>query len=441
MITVKRLLTYTALTLSSLSGGIWADEVQLRSGGQLSGEIVKLSDDGGLDFSYDYALEPLVIKTSAVSSFTLTPQQTHQELAFYPTLATLKSGDQLSGELTGLNAEMVTLRNESVGEVKLPRAVMHSLSLNRKEEKMIYSGPRSNDEWVGNENWVYSDGVLISEGNGSAFQDIDLSRNFIVKFRYQWEDSPNFQVFFCDPGPDHGRQRDRYFFHVTRIGMDLKRESPGQRNTWNTLGTVLRRTSQFPEKSIDLEFRVNREERLINVLINGVEEGRFTDRSAGSAPSGGGISFDADGGGRNTNRISQLEVIEWDSVSAGHRAEKRGDATTDSVIDTFGARYSGVAQEVDFGGAKPEVVFSSPHSNSPIRIPLERTSTLFFAEDSSESSAPEPTYLVLLGRYGKLLATGVNLLETKAIVSHPSLGDLEIDRSIITEIAVKGRDQ
>lgn len=91
----------------------------------------------------------------------------------------LRSGDQLRGELTGMDATQLHLRHAQLGPITIDRSKVARFFPNPRME--IYEGSRDPDAWLKSRNgdektdnarsWIYLDGVYIlrTEGRGNAY--------------------------------------------------------------------------------------------------------------------------------------------------------------------------------------------------------------------------------------------------------------------------------
>ncbi len=418
---------------------ISADTVVLNTGDSLTGKVQSM-DSSVVRLDYPFAKAPLALKSSALKAC-IFEENTDQATETHTTSVTLVSGDKLAGNILNMNKDTLTLENTSIGHISIPRNTISSMILNLSNSKPVYTGPQNRKEWSESDEWSYEDGALISNGNGYIYSDLRLPDDFILKFTCSWEGSPQMKIHFCDPGLSAGTSADRYTFSINRSGMDLKREnSKGSGARYNTIAEIPRRMDKLKEKTVDIEFRVDRTKGVTFIFINGRPEGMHTDLFGDGPPRGSGVTIHSASNASAANHVSNIEVLTWDAVGAHQRNEKRSTIDKDSVIDSEGQLFTGDIESIRPEDGKLTVFLDSPFSRNgkTMPIPAKYLSTIFLALDTAPEDIiqKDEKFTLSLQENGILSVPSLTLTPETAEFTHPELGQLSLKRSSIRSITL-----
>jgi len=228
---------------------------------------------------------------------------------------------------------------------------------------------------------------------------------------------------------------DRYFLTVNSAGMELKRQSTSGR-TNHSLAQDHRRPKEISANGMDIEIRVDREDRVLQLLINGDVVDRCID-PVKKVPQGNGLMIESSASGSSANFVSGLEVLEWTDKPQNRRTKNAGDPDKDTVLDRQGEHFSGIAEAISGPAANPEIVFRHPHAAEPLKVPLDQAAALFFrATDGAGDEQPHPLALALTDD-GSLTLETCRIDNKAARCNHPLLGELKIDRRAIRGLSRK----
>jgi hypothetical protein len=420
------------LLVCGLAGPLHADNLTLAGGAvRLSGSVRSINEAGVVELSSTLSPTPLLLKSGAVDKV----EFTDPGAAPVPPAAMIElaNGDLLPAIIEALDETNLTATSPEAGRLEIPRAALRSMQLGIRKHKVVYSGPRSLEEWAGGDdvgNWGFERNALVANGPGSASKKIALPQQFILKFKLAWQikQLPNFQVYFADPLKPKGEASDRYFFRFSGAGLDIQREASKGKHYSPVVQLGNRTPNQFPDRQLQVEIRVDRKGSRLQLFLNGEPEGMFIDPIP-SAPLGSGIILASTAPNGTAQEISDIQVIELDDSRTRHRTEERGDPKSDSLISREDDRWGGHLIEIRKNGGETVFHFKSDFQNDPLEIPDADVSTVFFAVKSDDNPAGKKTPFVLrLRGEGRLQVTSCRFTEDAVFAAHPLLGALKFPR-------------
>lgn len=419
-----RLLPLLLLPLTPLAG----DELAMIDGGKLSGRILGLDSDGQLRAELDIAPGEVVLDADRIRHVLF--QQAVPVSSPHDARLVLVNGDELPCELVAIDADTLRVSSPGTGELRVPRPSVRTLQLGIAPRQLIYQGPGGLGNWDIQQNWAITEETLVSEGRGSISQTFDeLGDSFSLSFRLQWRARPNFQCFLCSPTSKTGGSQDRYLLQFNPAGLELKRQSA---EGFHTLAHIPRPPESFDRPITDLELRVDRERRLLCLLVDGEIESLCPDPLP-PPPDGNTLIFQSVSNENAGHQISRIRLRAWDADADRHRSEQRGDPAEDALIEDEGDRYGGRLLGTSANGRR--ILFEVPHYARPLEIPTTRVSTIFLREPTTDSEMPPSPPLVLaLAGSGTLSARSCQFGPDEVRLEHPLLGDITVRRDAVKEL-------
>lgn len=413
-----------------------ADDLTLTGGEQrLSGTVLSITGDGVVELASELSPEPLSLKAGSVEKVVFSAKPTAGVST--STMIELVNGDLLPATIESLDEQRLSVLSPDAGRLEIPRASLKSMQFGIQRRKVIYEGPRSLEEWMVSDeetkNWMFENQSLVSKGPSSASKVLPLSRQFILRFQLEWQAGtiPNFLVSFADPLAAKGEPSDRYYLQFGGAGLEIKREArKGKR--YNTIAILNRPADQYPDKRLQVEIRVNRDNARLQLHLNGEPEGDFADPIA-DIPSGSGIMLTCHTPNGGSQEIRNIEVLEFDDTRRRHRAEDRGDPKSDSLISREDDRWSGRLIGIRNTAEGALFRFKIGSQEEPIEISEADVSTVFLAENDEASidHAAHPFVLRLPGD-GALRVSSCQFSGDSASAVHSLLGPLTFRRGGIT---------
>lgn len=407
-----------------------ADDLTLAGGAaRLTGTVRSINEAGVVELASPLSPAPLLLKSGAVDKVEFSSDDAAVETP--TTLIELENGDKLPAALAGLDARNLTVLSPDAGKLTIPRGALRSMQLGISQRKVVYAGPKNQDEWEAGEdakNWIFERNTLVANGPAIASRKVALPQQFILRFTLKWSDGqmPNFQIYFADPLLPMGETSDRYFMRFSGAGLDVKREATkGKR--YNDLIRLNRTPNQYPDCRLQVEIRAERKGSRFQLFLNGEPETPFIDPIP-SVPTGTGITLASTAPSGSTQTVSDIEVLEFDDSRDRHRSEERGDPKSDSLISADDDRWGGHLLEIRKNGGESVFIFKSDFQNDPLEIPETDVSTVFFAVKEDAKSAPEPPFVLRLRGDGSLHVTSCQFTENTVSAVHPLLGPMEFPR-------------
>ena len=352
----------------------------------------------------------------------------------------LTNGDVLAARIRSFDGEDLVVESPFAGEIRIPRELLKTLQLGIHQQEVIYEGPAGLEGWTPNgrdvDSWSSEDGVLRMAGGGSLSRELKLPQQFVVLFTLEWRNNPNFQFTFADPLLPTNSQCDRYVFRFAGNGIEVKRQaSEGRRDT--TIIPLYRTSELYPGNRLKVEIRVDRNNSMMQLFLNGEPEGRYND-PVPNVPTGNGISISSNSGGDGEHELSNIQVLSWNEESDRHRTEERGDVTMDSLIERRGDRYSGTLNSISPTGDRLAFSFKTDFLDTPVELPDTEISTIFFkSEENSRSTALNDSLVLRLQSDGFIHVSSCVFDGKRAKVTHPLLGELSFDRNGVLAVERK----
>lgn len=412
-----------------------ADEITLEGAARLSGAVRSINSAGAVGLESPLSPEIIQLKPDAITKIEFAAEG--EEPPRSTSLIELANGDLLPATVESMDEKNLTFTATDSSRLVIPRNTIRSLQLGVRSRKVVYSGPRSLDEWASGgdsaRNWTFVSKGLVANGPARASRTIDTPRQFIFKCALKWQGSPSFQISFADPLKSGNDPTDRYYFQFNAGGFEIKREAAtGKR--YHTVIPSSRTPDQFPSGTVDVEIRVDRNASRLQLFLNGEPEGTGID-PVSVAPAAGGISIANTAPPGTNQEIRGIEIIEFDNTRSRHRAEDRGDVSVDSLISREDDRWGGHLTGIRPGKEGVVFTFRSDFQPEPLELAEKDVSTVFFASDGS--AAPEggegPFILRLRGE-GSLRLTACTFSGDAMAITHPLLGEMKIQRAGISTL-------
>ncbi len=420
-----------------------ADELRLSGGAdRLTGRVLSIDRDGVVELASELSAEPIRLRRDAVEMVRFNEHADGDPDA--DARVELRNGDLLPVVVKDLDEKSLTVESRESGRLTIPRDAVRYLQMGVRANEVVYSGPKSLDEWVmegpERERWDFRRGSLLAEGETRASKDLSLPVKFVLRFTLEWEEKqvPGFELFFADPLSEPGDPTDRYRLRFGGAGLDVIREaSVGKR--YNKLLVLNRTPNRYPDHTLRVEIQVDRRAGKLWLFLNGELEGEFVDPIP-SVPGGSGVTLVCNTPNDGTQEIHDFQVLRLaDDAHRRHRAEERGDLGQDHLFsrddDRWGGRLLGMAEREDGRVFR----FMSDFQDSPMEVPESEVATLFFAEsgeggdgpaDDGEDAGPAGGggWVLRLQGGGVLQVERCEFGETEVFAEHPLLGELRFGR-------------
>ncbi|MCX6845210.1 MAG: hypothetical protein NTU84_01350 [Verrucomicrobia bacterium] len=413
-------------------GELRADVVTLTSGAErLTGELRSIRDDGVLELQSELSHELLRVRGAMVEKVELAVGAEDSEPP--AVRVELTNGDVIPCAIVEMDGRGILVDSPVLGNLRIERRHLAAMQFGIHSRKVVYEGPRDGGEWAhpddDDSTWSFEDGALVAEGQASASRDVKLPENFNLKFELEWERNamPSLQVYFCDPLVAAGERCDRYYLQYGSAGLELKRESAtGKRYT--TIAFVNRMPSEFPDRKLRVELQVDRRDSSLRLMLDDKAEGEFRD-PVGSVPTGGGMFLVSQASDGVVQSLRGIAVRESDATPQWHRAERGAGVNRDSLISRKDERWTGELVGIATTNTGRVLSFKSDFGDKLVELPEADISTVLFPQLADAAApAPEVSYLLRVAGGGVLHIASCRFAEDVAIVNHPLLGPLKLER-------------
>jgi hypothetical protein len=423
-----------ALLSACAAGHAAADNLTLAGGEErLSGTVRSINAQGAVELVSELSPEPLLLKSGSVEKIEFSNKAPAGGPP--PTLVELSNGDLLPAVIESLNEDQLAVVSPAAGRLEIPRHRVKSLQPGIQRRKVIYQGPHSLEEWSDSggdvKNWIFERDALVFKGTAVASRKLPLSRQFILRFTFVWQQGvyPNFQIYFADPLVAKGEPCNRYCLDLDGGRVAIKREA-AKGNHHHTIANVL--MNQFPDCRMQMSIVVNRDTARLKLMINGESMGEFADPIA-DVPDGSGITFSSTVS--SAQEIREIEILEYDDSRERHRNEERGDPANDSLISRGIDRWTGRLVDIRNTKDGARFVFKTSFQENPVEVPEADVSTVFLSGGASEATADKrPPFVLRLPGEGSLGLSSCEFTGDSTFAVHPLLGPLTFGRGGILSI-------
>ncbi len=432
------------LTMASLTATRANDQVSLKNGDLFFGKVIALT--GGLiELQTPHSESPLKIVNEDLIRLSFSganaKSKATEELPKNSQELFLRNGDSIPGEVVGLTSTHLSFQTWFTGLLEIPREQIDSVFFGVTPQRNVFRGPVGIEGWSQGNNgrWRYEDGTLTSRDKGFIGRDLQLPKNFIFSTEIGWESSPNIRIHLCteDPEPQDDGTSNSYLLNMNSGGIQVKRVMPaGARGPkFQTLITSSQNLQNMSSKSCQIELRVDRTTKILQLYLDGEKLGQGVDPT--ESPEGSSLLLESLSSGSSDNNVSNIMVHEWDTTTQLLRREPRAEDELDTLSVDDGDRFSG--EIISYDPTLPTKPFTvkTPLSPDPITIPLENCAVMYFTtgENTRKSTGQ---YTLALRTGGKLTLSGIQLGAEKLKANHPWLGKLQIDRLVMQSIS-KGK--
>ena len=356
-------------TLVELPGEL----LELLDGSTLHGRLRSIDSDQGLKWENHSAKKPIDFKPDNLAWVRFPNANETAAPSSEPTCQfRFANGDEFFGKLLSLDENELELETWFGGKFKTPRATVRSIRFLPKGSAAIYEGPTSLQGWNAGappnpQAWKYEDGALIASASGTIGRDLKLPDSSRLEFDLAWNAPFNLLFSFYTAGlTGFNYNSSSYMFYITPGNISLQRIAAGTGSS--TLGRSETIPAMLTKKKVHLEFRANKEENFLEVLVDGKSVNQWRD-TAGWVGKGSGVLFFSQNEG--SVKISNIKASEWGG-KPGAEIATNAPTDEDQIHLINRDRVAGKIASLSNGNLK----FTS--TAAALEIPLQRVSQVFF---------------------------------------------------------------
>jgi len=362
------------------------DLLELLDGSTLHGRLGSIDSGKGLSWIHPDAKQPIEFKPDNLSGIRF---PSGEKTIAAPSASTCQfrfvNGDEFFGNLLALSETEMEVQTWFGGTFKTPRDSVHYIRFQPKGATALYEGPAGTEGWKFSQNpnsvgWVYRDGAFIGDSAGTLGRDLNLPDASRIEFDLEWKAPFNLLFSIYTSVTDgFNYNSSSYMYYLTPASISLQRISAGSGST--TLGRSDPIQAMIAKKKVHLEFRANKAENFLEVLVDGKPANQWTD-SAGWVAKGTGLLIYAQNEGAGL-KISNLRVYEWDG-RPGAEVATNGRTGEDQLFLINRDKVLGKLKGLHDG----KLQFAT--KEAALDIPLPRVTQVFFANDATNMAASSP---------------------------------------------------
>lgn len=274
---------------------------------RLHGNLITINNKNEILWKYNNVKEFIKFPLKKVDYIQLSPPPLGNQVQNNSTIS-LTNGDLISGNIISMKKEKLFFETECAGKLTIPIFAVKEIT-HSPANKLIYSGPKPEDNWQhknhgSNDKWIeIKEGIMTIPPRYWATLDVKLPEKSRIDFTVIAPQSrTQLQFFFYTVKGDAG-----YFLNQQGSYFELERmtEEEGSDSIDNIeMPEIIR------EESCKITILVNKVKKQILLLFNGKLQGHYKDEFGNFAGKGQAIAlFNT---GRIPVQVKQIKVSEWD---------------------------------------------------------------------------------------------------------------------------------
>ena len=469
-------LTSIAFSTSLLCPFAYAsgDILNFKNNDTLHGEFIGFSDTEHLKWKSLESSDEIAFSTKEIRKVIFNNGLSREKFS-HTSLLTLSNGDKLPCSILSITDDSVNLQTDYAGNITVAREHIRSCALNPLGQQIVYQGPYRPSQWevktltsksladdAPSEGevappWEFGSFGWYNRGVPGAvvLKDFELPEDFRLLFSTEALRYSNVSLIFnADfkapeiPEKKEGKVKPNSAQKMMQItgsclalrinsnstSLTMYSLSESGEPTYTNLKSVLGRPSykQAPnETSSQVELRVDSSKKVFSVFRDGQLVNQWNLFDLEIVPEGRGLGFMSQTtGDAYLTRISDITVAPWNSVMDSARSLESDRA--DIVLLNNGTdRFSGDIIALD------ESSLSLDGAYAEMDIPLQNLQSIHFNLSKITVPTQKQKSEVIFQFYnqGFINATPVGTTKSGIMVSHPILGELDINFKFLTAIS------
>ena len=483
-LTPSRLLRRPLPSGDAIKGGLMGDKLVLLNADKMTGQFVGFEYGKGLIWRHPAVKTPLIFDTASLDRITIKGQDMPENVKRHACNVALVNGDELLGDLVTLDSGTekepgaLVLDTWYAGRIRIPFNVLKTISPGTGGSTVIFEGPESAEGWstgnraaaqaagmnlaipqrgapqqfrgrpnipggiapgqndpgdralaiagrmkltAGATRWRYSNNAFYSRGSGALIgRNFELPKKANIEFEMSWQGYFSMGMnFYADKFSQYAG--NGYSLRIDSSTAYMYRMSNGGSTKMGQVRSGL----QNPQTRANISLRVDKDAKLIILLINGKKIGQWKEAASRAfVGNGKGLVFYT----RNTQpmRIRNIRISVWDGRLPDGNNVTSGTGKEDFVL--FGNEDSISGQLLAIKDGKLQLKASFGKLDVPMarvsRIDMKQRSTTF---DAASSRAT-------LSDIGRLTLTLKKWSENGVDVISPAFGKATISPSAFNVI-------
>ena len=295
-------------TMPPVSGA--GDSLEFLNGDTLHGVLQSIDPQSGVRWEVADPGKAIEFVATNISKIRLNTSRSPGSQLRHGWVIRLTNQDELPGNLLSLDAQKLVLDTWYAGKLAIQRKGVQSMVPARVGPSVIYEGPTGLEGWTaqkGDSPWKYRNGAFFTQGTGTLglARDLKLPEQANVQFDIAWRGSLSLAVNLYTDQLKNTENADCFMFSFSDQNVSLYRMKPDGDSV--DIGEA-----QIPELAqkdkARIGIRINKERRILEVLVNGVLIRQWKDPEPFPGK-GTGVMFCSQGGGLLALR--NIRVSQW----------------------------------------------------------------------------------------------------------------------------------
>lgn len=415
--------------------------VRFQNGDMLRGSLESLTATNGLRWNRPDALEPFTFNVQSITDVEFAPRPEQSAESADQALVRLNNLDEIHGKLISVDAENVVVSpaymnaGGPVGRdnrVMIPRKNVLLVAPLGPGRKLVFEGPTGFDGWTKSKvqavngeagEWHFKNNAFYATEAASIARDVKLPDLSSFQFDIEWRGFFYLAVAL-------------YTDYLHPVNLASKENEPDfggfyslQLNSFSanllpvTKTDPLKYLGQTPVPGLSqktnarVDIRINKNKRTVGLLVDGQFIKEWID---GDTFAGKGTAIRLVNQGQGAVKMSNIRVFEWDGYYE-ERATNSPGLKSDLVKLRNGDRIFGEVRSVT------ESALNVASTSQTLDIPIARVKQMDFAERAINPAPPAKAVRAHMPNGGHLTFQLESWTASKARVSHPLFGAVELD--------------
>lgn len=419
----------STLLYAALASAESHSTIFLHGGNTLKGELLSIDKNGEALTKLEITNKPTTINADSIESIQFEGTAVDYESS---ERVNLINGDEIPCVIRSMSQKFVELDTWYAGKFKIPTSQINYVQFNTKPEPPIYSGPSSQNSWSHINKWKFLPNSIHAQGRGDIGNNFDLPINYTFRCKVKWDSrQPRFKIFLSSNADNISDSSNHYMLDFSVSRIEVVRSSETSKR--NEIGEIQTRLNNLEKRELDIEVRVNRKVPQLIIYLDGEKAGTFHDMSF-SPPNGNAILMSSEMPNSDSLTLTQIQLDSWNGIWATDT--DHSNTNNDVLYKVSGDVVSGSLVSMETQAPTRQLIFRAQHGKESIPVNLSDIHGITFKNSSETNDFRNNVALKLQGG-GILSASSIQLREDSVFISHPTLGDMQINSAALLEIQNK----
>jgi len=361
-----------------------SDVLHFLDGSVLHGNLKSMDEANGVSLEHDGANKLITLKPENLDTLQLKNPQPASTNFKSSCSFRFRNGDEISGNLTALDAQQFSLDTWFGSGFKIPRDAVQSVAFGTRS--IIFEGPRGLDGWVQGvaaSPWEFRDGAFETKTHSIIGRDFKITGSASIEFELSWSGAFGLIIPIYTETVDRlDYSKSFYSIQIAPgvVAVQRTQASPGGGISISMLQPQVQVPQMTRDSKARFEIRANKADGTIEVLVNGERVNRWKDE-AGFVAKGTGITFYSQPS-TSPVRISNIRISEWNTTPASNSINT---IQTNDVIRLMNRDEVGGSLKSVRDGKATFVT-----GGKELAIPVERLTEIIFADASTNAVPNDP---------------------------------------------------